>query len=76
MVFDDFDDVFQDIRTLGVFKVLLDSHSSRVLSNDVADPRYRILPFEVDSPVVFLSNLDFDDPRDFARASGNPRFRP
>jgi hypothetical protein len=66
VVFDDFDEVFQDIRTLGVFKVLLDSHSVRVLSNDVADPRYRIPPFEVESPVVFLSNLDFDDHRAFA----------
>jgi hypothetical protein len=44
----------------------LDSHSLRVLSNDVADPRYRIPPFEVESPVVFLSNLDFDDHRAFA----------
>lgn len=66
VVFDDFDEVFQDIRTLGVFKVLLDSHSLRVLSNDVVDPRYRIPPFEVESPVVFLSNLDFDDHRAFA----------
>jgi hypothetical protein len=66
LVFDDFDDVFHDIRTLGVFKVLLDSHASRVLSNDVADPRYRIPPFEVESPAVFLSNLDFDDDTAFA----------
>ena len=66
LVFDDFDDVFQDIRTLGVFKTLLDSHSVRVLSNDVADPRYRIEPFQVESPAVFLSNLDFDDPKAFA----------
>jgi hypothetical protein len=57
LIFDDYDEVFTDPALLEIFKIVLDSHDLRVLSNQVSGPN-RIDPFPVKNAVVFLTNRD------------------
>src|SRR4051794_24075702 len=35
LIFDDFDNAFRDSQLIQIFKIVLDSHDTRILSNDV-----------------------------------------
>jgi hypothetical protein len=65
LVFDDFDDMFDNEKTLQIFKIVLDSHAERILSHDVRG-KYHIPPFRVDAGAIFISNRNFSDPEDFS----------
>lgn len=65
LVFDDYDEVFRNPRLLEIFKVVLDSHDIRTLSNQVAGPN-KIEPFRVTSPAIFLTNKDLRDSSHFS----------
>src|SRR5438477_5933770 len=64
LIFDDYDQVFTDPALLEIFKIILDSHDLRILSNQVSGPN-RIDPFPVKNAVVFLTNRDLRNPKHF-----------
>ena len=77
LIFDDFDEVFTDPALLELFKIIIDSHDLRVLSNLVRGPN-RIDPFPVGNPVVFLTNRDLRNESHFPSrvwATGIPALR-
>lgn len=67
LVFDDYDEVWANREQLSIFKIVLDTQETRILSRDVKGPN-RIKPFRVDCGCVFISNKNFDNPGDFSPA--------
>jgi ATPase family associated with various cellular activities (AAA) len=65
IVIDDYDGLWKDIDQLVTLKRALDTQGERWLSHDV-NGRTKIPPFKVDCGVIFLSNHNFLDPKDFA----------
>jgi ABC-type ATPase involved in cell division len=66
IVFEDTDSVWQDSDILDVLKIVLDSKIKRVLTHTVKVKNKRD-PFEVKCNAVFLSNLNFDNPKTWSK---------
>jgi DNA polymerase III delta prime subunit len=68
--FDDIDRMWDEGETLDVLKVALDTKDTRRLSHTVSG-KNTIKPFIVGCGVVFFSNRDFNNPKDFGKHSNN-----
>lgn len=68
IMIDDLDFIWSDDAALNILKVALDSKPRRMLAHIVGDGdnRHTIPPFELHARVLFLSNKDFNDRRQFS----------
>jgi hypothetical protein len=66
IMIDDLDSIWSDETALNTLKVALDSREPRILSHTVASEHYSIEPFEITAKVLFISNKDFNNPKQFS----------
>jgi DNA polymerase III delta prime subunit len=60
---DDLDWLWSNSKALEIFQIVLDTTKRRFLSHSVGGKANSIERFEVNCAVIFLSNLDFQDPK-------------
>jgi len=63
LVLDDIDELWSDSKALEVLQIALDTTERRFLSHSVGGNANSIERFELKCRVLFLSNLDFQDPK-------------
>jgi hypothetical protein len=74
LVFDDIDHLLKNTTCLQWLMCAFDTKSPRIISHTVGSDFHSFMPFEIKCAVLFLSNLDFDDPRLLSR-NGMPAFK-
>jgi len=68
IMFDDFDSIWNDEAAINTLKIAIDSREPRILSHTVTSEKFSIPPFRITARILFLSNRNFDNPRQFKKS--------